>query len=647
MFATPNEAITAYDFGHVSFRAKIHVLPTDTAKYSAFEGKVFETSVGRLLFNAALPSDYTFINEVIEKKSLGSLFDNLIEIYGVENVAPIFDKVKQFGFKYATKSGVTWSMADVQVPEGKKDLISGGRAKESDVRDDFDNGLLSEEERYEKVIEIWQEVVNKLQKLVPESIEKDGSVYDMFTSGARGSIGQISQMSGMKGLIQNNQGRVIDFPIIPSYKEGLSPLEYFITTHGARKGLSDTALNTAKAGYLTRRLVDVAQDAVVSQIDCSTKEGKTIKRASASGIEIPFSKSLRGRILVKDVVDPKTSETLFKKGVLLTKKDALRIEQTDLEFVEVFSPLTCKSIHGVCQKCYGTDLGRNRLVELGEAVGIVAAQAVGEPGTQLTMRTIHSGGVAGVDITQGLPRVEEIFEKRSPKNPAVVSHTNGEVMGIKQEGKEKIIVVLSDEGEKAGKKGVKEMEYSVSFRRIIQVKVGDRVARGQLLTDGSADIEELFKYGGKELAEEYIINEINKVYELQGASISRKHIEVIIRQMFGRIRVKEVGDSKFSQGDLIERSVYLTENNMLAESNKLLSKGDPVVLGITEVSLSTESWLSAASFQNTTRVLIGAAVKGSVDSLRGLKENVIIGRLIPAGTGTHTDRQDAEEDIEE
>jgi DNA-directed RNA polymerase subunit beta' len=287
------------------------------------------------------------------------------------------------------------------------------------------------------------------------------------------------------------------------------------------------------------------------------------------------------------------------------------------------------------------------LVELGEAVGIVAAQAVGEPGTQLTMRTIHSGGVAGVDITQGLPRVEEIFEKRSPKNPAIVSHTHGEVMGIKQEGKEKIIVVLSDEGEKAGKKGVKEMEYSVSFRRIIQVKVGDRVARGQLLTDGSADIEELFKYGGKELAEEYIINEINKVYELQGASISRKHIEVIIRQMFGRIRVKEVGDSKFSQGDLIERSVYLTENNMLAENNKLLSKGDPVVLGITEVSLSTESWLSAASFQNTTRVLIGAAVKGSVDSLRGLKENVIIGRLIPAGTGTHTEVDDSDIDTEE
>jgi DNA-directed RNA polymerase subunit beta' len=391
----------------------------------------------------------------------------------------------------------------------------------------------------------------------------------------------------------------------------------------------------------------VAQDAVVSEIDCGTKEGKSIKRASASGIEIPFSKSLRGRIVAKDIVDPATNTTLFKKGTLLTKKDALLVEQTSLETVEVFSPLTCKSIHGVCQKCYGTDLGRNRIVALGEAVGIVAAQAVGEPGTQLTMRTIHSGGVAGVDITQGLPRVEEIFERRMPKSPAIVSHTNGEVLGIKQEGKEKIIVVLSDEGEKSKKKDIKEIEYSVPFRRIIQVKVGQRVTRGQLLTDGSADIDELFKYGGKEIAEEYIINEINKVYELQGASISRKHIEIIIRQMFGRLRVREVGDSKFSQGDLVERSVFMTENNQLLERHLLPAIGEPVVLGISEVSLSTESWLSAASFQNTTRVLIGAAVKGSIDSLRGLKENVIIGRLIPAGTGIEEEVEDYSDEASE
>ena len=347
MFSTPNEAITASDFGRVSFRAKVYVLPTETVKYSAFEGKVFETTVGRLLFNASLPSDYPYINQVIDKKALSSLFDNLIEKYGVENVAPMFDKIKKFGFKYATRSGVTWSMEDVQVHPGKPAIIADGHKKIEKVTDDFENGLLSEEERYEKTIEIWQAAVNEIQKLVPESLVKNGSVYDMVISGARGSIGQISQMSGMKGLIQNNQGRVIDFPIIPSYKEGLSPLEYFITTHGARKGLSDTALNTATAGYLTRRLVDVSQDAVVSEIDCGIKEGKLIMRASASGIEVSFSKNIRGRILAKDVSIDGT--TLFKKGKLLTKVDAVTIEETALESVEVFSPLTCKSIHGVCQ----------------------------------------------------------------------------------------------------------------------------------------------------------------------------------------------------------------------------------------------------------------------------------------------------------
>jgi DNA-directed RNA polymerase subunit beta' len=361
MFPTPNEAITASEFGRVGYRAKIYVLPTETPKYAAFEGKVFQTTVGRLLFNASLPSNYEYLNKEIDKKVLSGIFDNLIEKYGVENVAPMFDKIKRFGFKYASRAGVTWSMEDVQVHSGKAAVVAEGHKKAGVVNDDFDNGLLSEEERYEKTIEIWQGVVNEIQKLVPLSLEKNGPVYDMVISGARGSIGQISQMSGMKGLIQNNQGRVIDYPIIPSYKEGLSPLEYFITTHGARKGLSDTALNTAKAGYLTRRLVDVAQDAVISEIDCGGKEGKTIYRASASGIEVPFSRNIRGRIVAKDIVDPETGTTLFKKGVLLTKNDAVQVEKTSLAQVEVFSPLTCKSIHGVCQKCYGMDLGRNRL----------------------------------------------------------------------------------------------------------------------------------------------------------------------------------------------------------------------------------------------------------------------------------------------
>jgi DNA-directed RNA polymerase subunit beta' len=633
MFASPNEAITAHDFDKVSFRAKVYVLPTESERYKQFEGNVFETTIGRLLFNAVLPSDYPFINKEIEKKSLSALFDDLIEKYGVENVSPIFDKIKSFGFKYVTKSGITWSMEDVQVHAGKPALIEEGRKNVDLINEDYQNGLLSEEERYEKTVEAWQDIVNRVQKLVPESMEKDGPVYDMVISGARGSIGQISQMSGMKGLIQNNQGRILDYPIIPSYKEGLSPIEYFITTHGARKGASDTALNTAKAGYLTRRLVDVAQDAVVSELDCKVKEGITLTRKSASGIEIPLSRGIKGRILAKDVVT-KEGKIVYKKGILIHKKEALDIENSDVETVEVFSPLACRSIYGVCQKCYGLDLARNTIVKTGEAIGIVAAQAIGEPGTQLTMRTFHAGGVAGVDITQGLPRVEEIFERRMPKSPAVVSHTNGEVMGIKQEGKEKIIVVLSAEGEKGGKKGTKEIEYSVPFRRIIQVKVGEQVKRGQVLTDGSADIEELFRYAGKDAAGEYIISEVNKIYELQGSPVSRKHIEVIIRQMFGRVRIKESGDSKFTQGDLVERSVYLIENMQVEDKNLTPARGEPVVLGITDVSLSTESWLSSASFQNTTRVLIGASVRGTTDRLRGLKENVIIGRLIPAGTGS-------------
>jgi DNA-directed RNA polymerase subunit beta' len=646
IFASPNEAITAHDFGKVSYRAKVYVLPTDSQKYKAFEGKPFQTTVGRLLFNASLPSDYPFINKEIEKKSLSALFDDIIEKYGVENVAPIFDKVKEFGFTYVTKSGITWSMEDVQVHPLKEKTVEEGRKEVDSITDDYENGLLSEEERYYKTVDAWQDVVNKVQKLVPESMKKDGPVYDMVISGARGSIGQISQMAGMKGLIQNNQGKIIDFPIIPSYKEGLSPIEYFTTTHGARKGASDTALNTAKAGYLTRRLVDVSQDAVVTELDCKTKEGKFITRLSASGIAIPLSKNIKGRILAKDIhADDGT--LVCKKGTLITKEKALEIEKTSVEGVEVFSPLSCKSIYGVCQKCYGLDLGRNRLVSLGEPIGIVAAQAIGEPGTQLTMRTFHAGGVAGVDITQGLPRVEEIFECRTPKNPAVVAHASGEVVGIKQEGKDKTIVVLSDEGEKGGKKGSKEIEYSVPFRRIIQVKVGERVTKGQLLTDGSADIGELFKYGGKEKAEEYIISEINKVYELQGASISRKHIEVVIRQMFGRVKIKDAGDTKFTQGDLVERAAFLTENMKVEETNLTPAKAESVVLGITEVSLSTESWLSSASFQNTTRVLIGASVRGTIDPLRGLKENVIIGRLIPAGTGIKSPQDETSADEEE
>ena len=469
-----------------------------------------------------------------------------------------------------------------------------------------------------------------LEKVLPTTLDKNGSAFDLFTSKARGNMSTLSQMVGMIGLIQNNQGKILEFPIIPSYYEGLSPIEYFVITHGARKGASDTALNTAKAGYLTRRLVDVAQDVVITEEDCGTKEGKIVSKENISGIEIPLSKNIRGRVLAADLKD-ENGNVVYKKGFLVTKEEAYNIEGAGFTEVFVRSPLTCKTVHGLCVQCYGLDLGRNRLVEQGEAVGIIAAQAIGEPGTQLTLRTFHAGGVAGTDITTGLPRVEEIFERRIPKNPAIISETDGEVISITaKDSKEKIIKVLSDSKED-GKKN--EMEYLVAFRRTPIVKTGDSVKKGQLLTDGSADIAEMFKLGSKELVEEYIINEINKVYELQSASISRKHTEIIIRQMFSRRKIKEAGETNFSTGDIVENTAFIEENMRVSKIDGKLATAETVVLGITEVSLRTKSWLSAASFQNTNRVLIENAIKGGVDSLRGLKENVIIGRLIPVGTG--------------
>ncbi len=629
-FSSPNTAITAYEYGVVSLRAKVKVLATDNPKYKKFDGEIFETSVGKLLFNSILPNDFSYVGDEMNQRRLSSLVDELIMHYGVDQTPAILDRIKSFGFKYSTISGTTWGLDNIKVPVEKASIIAEGKKLEEKVINEWNDGLLSEDERYQKIIEIWTTTKKELEKVLPNSLEKNGSTYDLFISGARGSMTSLLQMNGMKGLIQNNQGKVQEFPIIPSYLEGLSPIEYFVTTHGARKGASDTALNTAKAGYLTRRLVDVSQDVVITEEDCGTKEGKMVSRENISGIEIPLSKNIRGRVLAADLKD-KDGKVVYKKGFLVTKEEAYNIEGAGFEEVFVRSPLTCRTVHGLCQMCYGIDLGRNRLVALGEAVGIIAAQAIGEPGTQLTLRTFHAGGVAGTDITTGLPRIEEIFERRIPKNPAIISQTDGEVFEIKdKDGKEKIMKVLSDS--KADGKS-NEIEYLIPFRRSPIVKVGQKVKKGELLTDGSADIAEIFKFGGKELVEEYIIREINKVYELQSASISRKHTEIIIRQMFSRRKIKDSGETNFSAGDIVENTAFIEENNRVAKNGEKEAKAETIVLGITEVSLRTKSWLSAASFQNTNRVLIENAVKGGIDSLRGLKENVIIGRLIPAGTG--------------
>jgi DNA-directed RNA polymerase subunit beta' len=627
-FASPNEAITANDFNAVSFRAKIFVLGTNKEKYVPFGGKPFETTIGRLLFNAIMPADFPYMNEEMTSKKMVAIVDSLIAKYGITEVAPMLDRIKSFGYKYATRSGVTWGIDNVIVPKEKPAIIQKYRALEAEVRSQFEEGLLSEEERFQKVISIWDKAKSEIEKILPTTIEKHGSVYDMITSGARGSMGNVTQMAGMKGLIQNTTGRTIDFPIIPSYKEGLSPIEYFITTHGSRKGLADTALNTARAGYLTRRLVDVAQDVIVTEEDCGSKAGKRVIKENISGLEIPLAKNIRGRVLAKDVVAP-DGTTLFKRGHMIMKDDATLIEQKGVEEVLVRTPMTCKTVYGLCRMCYGLDLGRNHLVARGESVGIVAAQAIGEPGTQLTLRTFHAGGVAGVDITAGLPRVEEVFECRTIKNPAVVAKYSGTVSEIKENGSEKIIVVLSDKLET--KKD--SIEYVVPPRRMPIIKVGQDVQKGELLTDGSANIDDVYEYGGREAAEDYIIREISKVYELQGASIARKHLEIIVRQMFSRRKVKEAGDSSFSPGEVVEVTELMEENNRMRERSLREAKGELLILGITQTALNAKSWISAASFQNTNRVLIANAVKGGVDTLRGLKENVTVGRLIPAGTG--------------
>lgn len=628
-FSNPNQAMTTYDFGEVSFRAKIKVMGTDKVKYAQFEGKPFETTVGRLMFNSILPADLPYLNEEMSQKRISALVDELIMHYGIDATPAILDKIKDFGYKFVTQSGITWGIDNVVVPKEKESIIAKGRKMEEEIVGQFNEGLLSDEERFRKIIEIWDGIKIEIEKTLPATLEKNGSVEDMIKSGARGSLSNLTQMAGMKGLIVNTQGRTIDFPIVPSYKEGLSPIEYFITTHGARKGLADTALNTARAGYLTRRLVDVSQDVTITEADCGTKEGKTMTKEIISGIEIPISKNVRGRVLAADLKDNE-GNVVFKKGYLVTKEDAQMIENKGITEVFVRTPLTCKTVHGICQMCYGLDLGRNKLIDLGEAVGIIAAQAIGEPGTQLTLRTFHAGGVAGVDITQGLPRIEEIFERRTPKSAAIVSKTDAKVSEIRNDGKDVTIVVISDT---KGDAKSNTIEYTVPARRTVFVKVGEDIKKGQIITDGSADISEIFKFGGRELAEDYIIREIKKVYELQSASISRKHIEIIIRQMLSRKRIKEQGTTLFSVGEIVENTELIEENNRVKAEGGEEAKGEQILLGITEVSLTTKSWLSAASFQNTNRVLINNAVRGGVDKLRGLKENVIIGRLIPAGTG--------------
>ncbi len=643
VFASPNQAITAFDLGIISLRSKIKVYGGDSKRYKIFGTEPFETTVGKLFFNSIFPDDFKYVGEEITVKRMTLLVEELIARYGIDLTPAILDKIKDFGFRYSTYSGVTWSIDNVSVPKEKKDIVEQHKKQEKEVKNQYEEGLLSDDEKRQKIIEIWEHARKEIEKAIPASLEEDGSARNLIDSGARGNMSQLAQMCGMKGIITNTAGEQLDFPIIPSYIEGLTPLEYFVTTHGARKGTADTALNTAKAGYLTRRLVDVAQDVVVTEEDCGTKKGKKIVAVDGA-----FAKYIFGRVLAEDLKD-KEGKVIFKKGDLINKEDSILIEKAGVTEAVVRTPLACETAHGLCQKCYGLDLGRNQLIEIGQAVGIIAAQAIGEPGTQLTLRTFHAGGVANVDITTGLPRVEEIFERRMPKSPAIISVSDGEVVDISENNKERIVKVLSDikVDNKVGGKNGNEVEYSIPLKHQIFVKVGDRIKKGEIMTDGSADIREIVKHGGKEMAEDYIVSEVNKVYDLQSASISRKHLEIIIRQMFSRKKIKDAGDTTFSPGEVVENVELKEENERVEKVGGKKAEGSTIVLGISEVALTTKSWLSAASFQNTNRVLISGAVSGGVDELRGLKENVIIGGLIPAGTGFGVEKKDNQTNNEE
>jgi len=620
IFSGKEEAILAHNTGHLDLQSEIEI---------DLKGKRIKTSVGRIIFNEIVPEEIGFVNEEFDKGKLRELVGKCLTITSLEKTARFVDDLKNLAFSIVTQSGISWGMDDLLVPEKKKEIIQEAEKQVDLVNKQFEMGLLTLAEKKNRVIEIWNEAKNRITEAVRDSLDKEGPVYSMIYSKARGTEAVVVQMTGMKGLVAGPTGETIELPIRSSFKEGFNVLEYFIATHGARKGMADTALRTATAGYLTRRLVDVAQDVVVRESDCGDKEGSWIYREDSIIAGVGFSSRIAGRILLEDVVDPKTKKTIAKKDEMISKEKAEEIDKKEIEKVKIRSIITCKTRRGVCQKCYGLDLGKNRLVDIGQAIGIVAAQAIGEPGTQLTMRTFHIGGVAGTDITQGLPRVDEIFEARPPKGEAAVSEIDGQVVEIKETEKEKIIRIES-EGPK-NKKDVRE--YVVSAVMNLNVQKGDLVARGQVLSEGHLDLKKLFKIKGREAIHRYITKEVQEIYSAQGEGINDKHIEIIIRQMLSRVRILDPGDTTLLPSDIVEEVQLLEANEAVKKAGGRVATAEKLLLGISKVALSTESFLSAASFQETAKVLIEAAVTGKEDKLRGLKENVIIGKLIPAGTG--------------
>jgi len=689
-----DEAKLACELGGLNTKAEIEVRDQQNG------GQRLKTSVGRILFNEALPTEMEFHNQVIDKSNLKRIVTQCSKMLSNEALAEVVDRLKELGFRYATKSGTTIAMSDIEVPEVKPKLLEEAEERTAIIEGQFEKGLITEDERYDGVVGVWMETTDRVADATSDGLDPYGAIYMMATSGAKGNITQIRQMAGMRGLMTNPSGRIIDFPIKSSFSEGLSVLEYFISTHGARKGLADTALRTSESGYLTRRLVDVAHDVIVLEKDCGTTNGIWISETKEEELLPSFVERIIGLLAADQVLHPETGEIVVDQNEKINEEKANQIVEAGLTKVKVRSPLTCQARQGCCQRCYGRDLARGHIVDMNTAVGIIAAQSIGEPGTQLTLRTFHTGGVVGLDITTGLPRVEELFEARTPKNQALISEINGIVDVDRSDEGQTIRVTSAEtfrdehllppgwqvmvknkqwvdigevlacqppEAEESAKQekvdaesadlaiqaqpitsrvageviiedgqlsiqyeDIEERSYNVPVTMRVRVQTGDVVTAGQQLTEGSVNPQDILNVLGRDAVQQYLVDEVQKVYRSQGVNINDKHIEIIVRQMLAKVRTDSSGDTELVPGELINRFLYEDINaKVLAEGGEPAT-AHPVLLGITRAALSTSSWLAAASFQETTKVLTEAAVKRATDRLIGLKENVIIGRLIPA-----------------
>ena len=662
VFKDTNEALLAYQSGYIHLHSRCAVQASSLNNQTFTEeqnNQLLLTTVGKLVFNEILPESFPYINEPtrynletktpekyfvekganipelikaqpiidpFKKKYLGNIIAEVFKRFKITETSKMLDRMKDLGFKYSTKAGITVGVADIVVLGEKKEIIHEAQQKVDNVLKQFRRGLITEDERYDRVISIWSAAKDTIQSKLMKSLDRRNPIFMMSDSGARGNASNFTQLAGMRGLMANPAGRIIELPIISSFREGLTVLEYFISTHGARKGLADTALKTADSGYLTRRLVDVAQDVIIREDDCGTDRGLKIS-ALREGTEIieSLGERLVGRFARKAIKHPETNEVIVPENGLITEDLADYIESLNIETVWIRSAFTCNTSHGVCKKCYGRNLATGQAVEVGEAVGTIAAQSIGEPGTQLTMRTFHTGGVAGDDITQGLPRIQEIFEARNPKGLAIISEIEGTVVSINEiRDKQQEIVVQG---------AVESRTYTAPYTARLRVTVDQHVDRGEELTEGSIDPKELLKVTNVLTVQEYLLHEVQKVYRMQGVEIGDKHIEVMVRQMLRKVRVLDAGETDVLPGTLMDVHQFTAANTEALLNGKLPATGRPVLLGITKASLETDSFLSAASFQETTRVLTDAAIKGKRDHLLGLKENVIIGKLIPAGTG--------------